>query len=72
MPLINGYRPIPEDSDIPTQQTTSVDNTLEAFGTGDYDIKNEGFDDGVVVIEQDLPIRTQVLGVFGKAQSEAT
>lgn len=67
IPTLNGYRPVPEDKDIPISG-----NPLDASVTGDYEIRNEGFDEGVVIIEQDLPLRTEVAGLFGKSQANAT
>ena len=73
MPLLNGHRPNPDPEDIPTGGSLNIDNKLEAYANGgDYEIRDIGYDDGVIIIEQDLPIRTQVSGVFGKERASAT
>lgn len=73
IPVFNGYRPQPLKSDIPEiLRSLEIDRDLDALVTGDYDIRSDGFDDGVVEITQDLPLRTHIAAVFGKSSTDAT
>lgn len=66
IPTLNGYRPA-----VPAALVPSSGNPLDADVSGDFEVRNEGFDEGVVVIEQNLPLRTEIAGIFGKSQSNA-
>ena len=67
-PLLNGYRVVIDDSEIPENSM----NALDAILTGDYEVRDEGYEDGVVEIKQDLPLPTEVVALFGKSQSGVT
>ena len=63
LPLVNGERPFP-DRTLSTQL-----NTPEQRMTGDVMTNMLGFEDGgAITIEQDLPIRTEILAVFGSVE----
>lgn len=67
VPMLNGYR-----AKVPDNLVPPSGNPLDADVTGDFEIRSEGFDEGIVIIEQDLPLRTEIAGIFGKSQSNAT
>lgn len=63
-PILNDYRPIPENPRA---------NPLDSTVTDDVEIRNEGtLEKGVIVIEQDLPLATEIASVFGKQSSGVT
>lgn len=63
LPLVNGERPFPDRS-LATQL-----NTPEMRMTGDVMTNLLGWDNGGgITIEQDLPIRTEILAVFGPVE----
>ena len=63
LPLINGVRPSARSPSTPM-------GNPEELTSGDYDIMNLGWDlDGTIVIEQDLPKKTQLVALFGVYQS---
>lgn len=59
-PKLNGFR-----ANVPESQIISVAESTVL--TGDFEVRNIGYDKGVIVIEQDIPLRTEVVAVFGKA-----
>jgi len=57
-PIINGYRPEPEN---PRR------NVLDSTTSDDIEVRNEGtLEQGVITIKQDLPLSTEIAGIFGK------
>ena len=63
LPLINGVRPSARSPSTPM-------GNPEELTSGDYDIMNLGWDlDGTIVIEQDIPKKTQLVALFGVYQS---
>ena len=63
LPLINGVRPSARSPSTPMGDP-------EELTSGDYDIMNLGWDlDGTIVIEQDIPKKTQLVALFGVYQS---
>jgi len=63
LPLINGVRPSARSPSTPM-------GNPEELTSGDYDIMNLGWDlDGTIVIEQDIPKKTQLVALFGIYQS---
>lgn len=63
-PILNGYRPVPDKP---------LDNPLETMITDDIEIRNEGTNEkGVIVIEQNLPLGTEISCLFGKLTSGVT
>jgi len=64
VPTINGYR---------AKVETDEDNILDARIDGQIEVRNEGtLERGVIVIEQELPLETEVVSVYGKATGSAT
>jgi hypothetical protein len=64
-PKINGKRP-------PTRYPTSIPGKVEAPRTENVKIHNLGYDEeGIITIEQDLPVHTTIAGIFGELQQEA-
>lgn len=63
-PKINGTRP-------PSRQPTDLMDMREPNETGDIKVTNLGWSRGAeITIEQDLPLQTQIAGVFGEAAQE--
>lgn len=63
-PILNGYRPIAEN---PRERV--LDSTI----TGDIEIRNEGtLEKSVVTIKQDIPLNTEIAGIFGKISNGVT
>jgi len=64
-PVLNGYRPIPKDPDD--------FNVLDSRTSDDVEIRaNDTLNQGVVTIEQDLPLTTEIAAIFGKVASSET
>ena len=64
VPKLNGYR---------AKVETDEDNILDARIDGQIEVRNEGtLERGVIVIEQELPLETEVVSVYGKATGSAT
>ena len=59
LPLINGQR-------APDRTPSSPMNLPEPLRTQDIRLHNLGFNDGTVVIEQDLPFPTHIVGLYGQ------
>jgi len=60
MPLINGSRP-------PTRHSSTAMGLMEAPQTKNVKVANLGWDEeGRVFIQQDLPLPTEILGLFGE------
>lgn len=63
LPKVNGYRAAERSP------ATPMDQGQPAF-TGDVDVATSGWeDDGQITIEQDLPLRTEILSLGGVAQT---
>ncbi len=63
-PILNGYRPVAENP---------KENILDSTVTGDIEIRSEGtLTKSVVTIKQDLPLATEIAGIFGKQTSGVT
>lgn len=63
-PVINGTRP-------PTRHPSTPMDTAEPAITGDIKVTNLGWSsDAQITIEQDLPLATNVAGIFGEAAEE--
>jgi hypothetical protein len=58
IPLVNGARA------APTRSANTPMGTPEPGTTGDVEVACLGWGDGSITIEQDLPLRTEVLAVF--------
>lgn len=58
LPKLNGNRP-------PDRTPATPQNEAEPRMSGDIDVASLGWGDGTITIEQDLPLRTEVLAVFG-------
>jgi hypothetical protein len=58
LPLVNGARA------APTRSANTPMGTPEPGTTGDVEVACLGWGDGSITIEQDLPLRTEVLAVF--------
>jgi len=65
LPLVNGYRAADRTPASPLDR-------VEPRMTGDSDLNMLGWDeDGVLTITQDVPFRTEILGIFGDATKES-
>ncbi len=65
-PILNGYRPVPENPDPFQETATRAVNE-------DIEIRNEGTQErGIITIEQDLPLNCEIACIFGKAVSKVT
>jgi len=59
-PKINGIRP-------PARSTSTPMDTMESAKTENVKVSNLGWDrEGRILIEQDLPLFTEILGIFGE------
>lgn len=67
LPLLNGYRAGGQNVILPDGVTLE-----DAILTGDFNVRSDGYADGVVTIEQDKPLPIRVLGLFGKATEKHT
>lgn len=66
MPLINGKRPA-------DRTPTTLMNTREANVTSDINVRSLGWDgQGPIIIEQDKPLRTEIVGIFTKLNVNKT
>jgi hypothetical protein len=66
LPLVNGERAAERDSAAATDASTPL-------VTGDVSVHAASWDDdGRILFEQDLPVRTEILAVFGVAQVNQT
>ena len=64
IPRLNTYR---------AKVETDEDNILDARIDGEIEVRNEGtLERGVIVIEQELPLETEITSVYGKATGSAT
>ena len=64
-PIINGRRP-------PERGGSSTMNVIEPAITENVKIVNLGWaEDPVITIEQDLPLKTIVVGIYGESDQEA-
>lgn len=63
-PLINGYRP-------PDRRPASLMGLPEDFFTGDISVVNFGHGTGIITVEQDLPYRTTICGLFGELSMDS-
>lgn len=64
IPQVNGVRP-------PLRAASTDMTTSTPMYTGDMSINQAGWNDGVLTIEQDLPLPTNITAVFGKAKGSA-
>lgn len=62
IPMVNGQR-------APERLPADPMNTGTDLTTGDVDYQVLGWDDGVLTITQDVPLRTEVLAIFSAAQA---
>jgi hypothetical protein len=67
LPIVNGRRVAPDRNPAHAMDAASPRTT------GDVEMRDLGWDsDGVVNIEQDLPLRTEILALFGVATANRT
>lgn len=69
--IINSWKPKIDGVRPPERGATSVMGLIEPPATEDVQITQRGWDkEGVVTIEQDLPLRTVIAGFFGELDQE--
>lgn len=65
-PIVNGHR-------VPDRTPATPMDEGEPLFTGDVQIRNLGWEEnGAITIEQDLPLRTEILAIFGDLQVNQT
>ncbi len=66
LPTVNGQRPADRKPATPM-------DTAEPRTTGDVEVKTLGWaENGILTIEQNLPLRTEILAIFGAVQANRT
>lgn len=61
MPIINGTR-------TPSRVPADLMSSAVPLQSGDFSVSDAGYNNGVVTVEQDLPVPTNISALFGKAK----
>ena len=70
--LLDSWRPKINGTRAPTRRATTSMDTMEPARTENVQVTNLGWEDeATITIEQDLPLKTVVAGLFGEAKQKA-